>query len=186
MDNDIHNSTAVTEVAMRAGRLALWMLVAAAAGVTGATGAAEPSLEAGRALFVGSRPFQNGGAPCGACHAVGGEGMAFTASLGPELSAALAGLDPEPLDGLLETLPFPTMAPIYDGHALTPAERADLVAFLIPAARLGPPAEAWRFELLGALLAILLFALLAVAWRGRKGSTRARLLARAPLQGGSR
>ena len=109
-----------------------------------------PRCRAGRDLFIGSRPFQNGGAPCGACHALGGEGVAFTASLGPELSTSLAAMDPEALDGLLEALPFPTMAPVYDGRALTPAERADLVAFLIPAAKQGPPAGAWHFEACGA------------------------------------
>jgi mono/diheme cytochrome c family protein len=85
---------------MRAGRvvlLALWTLaVGVADGVAGAALAAEPSLAAGRDLFIGSRPFQNGGAPCGACHGLGGEGLAFTASLGPELSAGLSGMRPSP------------------------------------------------------------------------------------------
>jgi mono/diheme cytochrome c family protein len=142
---------------------------------------------AGRALFTGARPFSAGGAPCGACHGLGGEGVAFTASLGPELSASLASMDPEALDGLLETLPFPTMTPIYDGHALTAAERADLVAFLVPAAQQGPPRDGWRFEACGALVAMLLFAGLALAWRRRKAPSRDRLLSRAhAVSGGSR
>jgi len=167
---------------MRPARLVMvWLL---AAGVAGAAG---PSAEAGRALFTGARPFQAGGAPCGACHALGGEGLAFTASLGPELSSGLATMEPEALDGLLETLPFPTMAPIYDGRALTPSERADLVAFLIPAARQGPPRGAWHLEAWGLAVAVLLLAGLALAWRRRKPPSRARLLARAArLQGGSR
>jgi mono/diheme cytochrome c family protein len=153
----------------------------------GVAGASEPSASAGRALFIGSRAFQAGGAPCGACHALGGEGLAFTASLGPELSASLAAMEPESLDGLLETLPFPTMTPIYEGHALTAQERADLVAFLIPAARKGPPRDAWHFEACGAFLALLLFLGLALAWRRRKPPSRARLLAHAAhLHGGSR
>lgn len=145
------------------------------------------SIEAGRDLFTGARPFQNGGAPCGACHGLGGEGMAFTASLGPELSSGLATMDPASLDGLLEALPFPSMTPVYEGRALTAAERADLVAYLIPAAGKGPPQEAWHFEASGALVAVLLFLGLALAWRRRKPPSRARLLARAAhLQGGSR
>ncbi|MGA8890256.1 MAG: hypothetical protein WB493_01720, partial [Anaeromyxobacteraceae bacterium] len=121
---------------MRPARLVVvWILA------TGSAGAEGPSAEAGRDLFTGARAFQAGGAPCGACHALGGEGLAFTASLGPELSSGLATMEPEALDGLLEALPFPTMVPIYDGHALTAAERADLVAFLIPAARQGPPRD---------------------------------------------
>jgi len=166
---------------MRAVRVALLSLL------VGVAGAAESSAGAGRALFIGSRPFQNGGAPCGACHALGGEGVAFTASLGPELSTSLAVMEPDALDGLLDALPFPTMTPIYEGRALTPAERADLVAFLIPAAKQGPPRDAWRFEACGAFIAVLLFLGLALAWRRRKAPSRARLLARAQhSHGGSR
>ena len=142
---------------------------------------------AGRALFTGAQRLQNGGAPCGACHALGGQGLAFTASLGPELSATLSAADPETLDALLEALPFPTMTPIYEGRALTPEERAHLGAFLLPAAQAGPPRGTWHFELLGVAGAVVLFAALALASRRRKAPSRARLLARAAhLQGGSR
>ncbi len=158
---------------MHAVPLAVLLLLA------GTASAAEPSPETGRALFIGTRSFQAGGAPCGACHALGGEGAAFTASLGPELSAGLATMDPDALTGLLEALPFPTMTPIYEGRALTASERADLVAYLIPAAKQGPPRDTWRFEACGAFVAVLLFLGLALAWRRRKPPSRARLLARA-------
>ena len=145
------------------------------------------SAQAGRELFVGVRPFQNGGAPCGACHGLGGEGLAFSATFGPELSAGLTGLEAEAIDGLLESLPFPSMTPVYEGRALTPGERADLVAFLIPAVKQGPPAADRRFESLGLLGAALGFLALVVAWRRRKTPSRARLLARAhDSHGGSR
>lgn len=136
---------------------------------------------AGRALYTGERPMQAGGAPCGACHALGAEGLALSASLGPELSAALSGMDEASLDGLLEALPFPTMVPAYQGHALTPEERAHLTAYLLPAAQRGPPSGSWHFEALGLLLALGLFLLLALASRRRKPPSRARLLARAHL-----
>jgi mono/diheme cytochrome c family protein len=166
---------------MGMGRLVLLSLL------LGVAEASEPSASGGRALFIGSRAFQAGGAPCGACHALGGEGLAFTASLGPELSASLAAMEPESLDGLLEALPFPSMTPVYEGHSLTAEERADLVAYLIPAARRGPPRDAWHFEACGAFLAVLLFLGLALAWRRRKPPSRARLLARAAHpHGGSR
>ncbi len=45
----------------------------------------------GRALFIGAARFQNGGSPCGACHAVGGQGRAFAAGMGPELSRSFEG-----------------------------------------------------------------------------------------------
>jgi hypothetical protein len=168
---------------MRSVRVVLLSLL-----VAGMAGAAEPSAEAGRALFIGTRPFQAGGAPCGACHSLGGEGVAFTASLGPELSTSLASMDPDALAGLLEALPFPTMAPLYDGRGLTPSERADLAAFLIPAAKRGPPAGNWHFEAWGAVVALLLFVALALNSRRRKPHSRARLIARSypSNDGGSR
>jgi mono/diheme cytochrome c family protein len=167
---------------MRAVRIVVLSLL------VGAAAAAEPSAQAGRALFIGSRSFQAGGAPCGACHALGGEGIAFTASLGPELATGLATMDPAALDGLLEALPFPSMAPVYEGRPLTPAERADLVAYLIPAAKQGPPRDAWHLEAWGAFVALLLFLGLALHGRRRKVRSRARLIDRAypSHAGGSR
>jgi hypothetical protein len=145
------------------------------------------SVEAGRALFAGSTPFRNGGAPCGACHALAGEGLAVTASLGPELSTALSGMDAEMLDGILEGLPTPTMTPVYEGKGLTPGERADVAAYLVEAVKRGPPPATRRFELLGAAGALLLLVPPALAWRRRKSSSRARLLAGArALQRGAR
>ncbi|MGC4001351.1 MAG: hypothetical protein QM767_29405 [Anaeromyxobacter sp.] len=142
---------------------------------------------AGRSLFIGERPFQAGGPPCGACHALGSQGPAFGASLGPELSAALGGMAAADLDPVLEALPFPTMTPLYDGRALLPEERADLAAFLVQATQAAPAGGAWRFELMGALGAVALLALLALAARRRKAPSRARLLAAAALnRGGSR
>ena len=155
--------------------------------LAGVAAAAEPSAGAGRELFDGARPFRNGGAPCGACHDPGGPSLALAATLGPELATGLAGMDAAALDGLLESMPFPTMAPIYGGRPLTPGERADLSAFLLEAAREGPPPAGRRFEGRAAVLAAVLFLALALAWRRRKGSTRDRLLARAPhATGGSR
>jgi len=141
----------------------------------------------GRELFIGVRRFQAGGPPCGVCHGIGGEGLAFSASLGPELSTSVAGLDPESLQGMLETLPFPTMVPLYTDRALTPGERVDLGAFLVGAAKAGPPNQAWRFELWGAVLAVALLGVVFLAGRRRHVSVRERLLERSGrMQGGSR
>ncbi len=134
---------------------------------------------AGQALFVGARRMQNGGAACGACHAVGGHGAALAASLGPDLSRSFEGLPPDAVDGILQDLPFPTMAPIDTGHALTPQERADLAVFLIgatgAAAPRGRPVATWA-----TVVAVALVLLTAIAARRRKGSTRSRLRAHPP------
>jgi hypothetical protein len=132
---------------------------------------------AGRALFIGARPFAAGGPPCGACHAVGGASAPFAAALGPELSRSFEGMDAAAVGGILQDLPFPTMAPLYSGRPLTPAEREDLSAFLLQVAGHKAPGGAavagWA-----ALLAALSLGAMALAARRVKGSTRAELLAR--------
>ena len=138
--------------------------------------------QAGSALFTGARRAENGGAPCGACHAIGGLGAAWAASLGPDLSRSFEGMPPEAIDGLLQDLPFPTMAPIYSGHALTAAERVDLAAFL--SARSGAPAARGRRILPSAVaLAVLALAGLGFLGRRRKSPIRAQLTVRAPGAG---
>jgi mono/diheme cytochrome c family protein len=84
----------------------------------------------GEALYVGEKQFANGGAPCLACHGIAGHGLARAASFGPDLSETFASYGAEALDGVLADVPFPSMQPIYNTHALTPSERADIVAFL--------------------------------------------------------
>jgi mono/diheme cytochrome c family protein len=134
---------------------------------------------AGKALFSGARRAQNGGAPCGACHAVGGQGPAFAASLGPDLSHSFDGLPLDAIDGMLQDLPFPTMAPLYAGRALTPVERADLAAFLVAGAGAPPPHGR---EIAGYAIAVAAACLVGMTFaaRRRKGSTRAQLRAHPP------
>ena len=136
----------------------------------------------GRALFIGAARFQAGGSPCGACHAVGGQGRAFAAGMGPELSRSFEGMDPPTVDSLLTDLPFPSMAPIYAGHPLTAPERADLAAFF---AQVGgaPPPGALGVAGYAAAVALAFVAGMAAIARRRKGSTQARLIDRGPTPG---
>jgi hypothetical protein len=154
----------------------LWVLAPGAAAASG-------DAMAGRALFIGARALRNGGSPCGACHAIGGESAPFAASLGPELSQSFDGLDDTAIAGLLEDIPFPTMAPIYAGRPIAPDERADLTAFLLQAS--GKPAPGGgRVAVYAGLLAGALLLVMGAAARRRPGSARAELLARA--RGGAR
>jgi mono/diheme cytochrome c family protein len=111
-------------------------LLLAAAALLGAApppATAAPDPRHGEALYVGTARLSGGGAPCLACHGIAGHGLARGASFGPDLSGAHAQYGAEALDGLLEDVVFPSMAPLYRGHAFTPEERADLVAFLAAA-----------------------------------------------------
>jgi mono/diheme cytochrome c family protein len=89
----------------------------------------EGSTERGEELFTGRIPFKNGGPPCSGCHTVSGLSFPGGGTLGPNLTRTYSKLGPEGLSTALHTLFFPTMAPLYDRHLLTPSERSDLFAF---------------------------------------------------------
>jgi cytochrome c553 len=154
---------------------------AAGAARAGQPAAAPPDARRGEALYVGSTGFAAGGAPCLACHGVAGHGLARAASFGPDLSGAHAAFGADGLASVLEDVTFPTMQPIYRTHAVTPQERADLVAFLgeaeggAQAPRLG---AGFRAGVAGAM-ALFLAVVLAVGRRGR-----ARRVSPAPRSGG--
>lgn len=134
----------------------------------------------GRALFVGARKLARGGPPCGACHGIGGEGRAFAATYGPDLSDAHATLGDDGLDAVLTELSFPSMAPLYDGRPLEAGERADLAAFL-GAKRGGAQAgETAAFALQGGAAAAAVLGALFLAGRRRLRPVRKTLVDRAP------
>ena len=136
----------------------------------------------GEALFVGSRPLAEGGAPCAACHAVGGRGAPLAATFGPDLTDAFPRLGKDVLEDVLAAQPFPSMSPIYASHPVTPAERADLVAFLASAGAASPAAGGGALALHAGGVAAFLFALLWLR-RRRNGSARAELIAQASKGG---
>jgi hypothetical protein len=141
--------------------------------------AGPPDAARGRALFVGATALQKGGAACGACHAIGGQGSLLAASLGPDLTRSFEGLPPEAIDGLLQDLPFPTMVPVYAGRALTPGERADLAAFLSGLSGTPGPSGQGIAVIATAIGGVFLLVLASRA-RRRKAPTRPTLVARPP------
>jgi mono/diheme cytochrome c family protein len=94
---------------------------------------AAPSADAraGERLFVGRTRLANGGAPCLACHALSGRGLAWSASFGPDLTASGEAYDAETLGSILEDVQLPSMEPVYRGRPITARERADLAVFLL-------------------------------------------------------
>jgi hypothetical protein len=137
------------------------------------------SIEAGRALFVGKRPFTNGGPPCVACHSVATLSFPYGGTVGPDLTHVAAKLGPQGLDYALQTLYFPTMTALFRTRPLTQDEQVDLGAFLqyVNESTAGGTAT---LELGIAPLAgvIVLLVITALAGRGRVHSVRRRRLAR--------
>jgi mono/diheme cytochrome c family protein len=142
-----------------------WVILAAVP-----LGAAAADPRRGEALYVGSAGMENGGAPCLACHGVSGHGLARAASFGPDLTGAHAALGAEALDAALEAIPFPSMQPLYAKRPISPAERADLVAFLAEADGRAPPRLGAGFAG-GVALAMATF-LAGFVWIGRRGAAR--------------
>jgi mono/diheme cytochrome c family protein len=152
--------------------LAASLLVIASPGGGRAEGpAAAGDAGRGEALYVGTVLMANGGAPCLACHGVSGHGLSRAASFGPDLSATYASYGAETLDVALQEIPYPSMQPVYNGHALTAQERADVVAFLGQADGKVPSRLGAGFAA-GVAGAMALFAA-AFVWIGRRGSRRA-------------
>jgi len=160
------------------------VLIAALVAPLGAAGLPAGDPAAGRALFVGARAFEAGGPPCGACHGIGGEGGGLAARFGPDLSGTVEALGgPEALDGMLESLPFPSMEPLYAGRALTTGERNDLTAFLVAAGGRAPAGGDGAIVLHAGLAFAALALVLFLTGRGHAGSARDRLVQGARRRG---
>jgi len=84
--------------------------------------------ESGRRLFIGEKPFENGGAPCVSCHSVRSAGV-NGGNLAKDLSDLYSRLGEKGTYGAVKSLQFPVMKDIYAGKSLTEDEVADLVAF---------------------------------------------------------
>jgi mono/diheme cytochrome c family protein len=102
--------------------------------------AVTPELVAlGKALFIGDKPFANGGAPCAACHSFGYSGITWGA-LASDLSVRAAAIGEQGLRAMLKSLNFPIMRKTYANKPLTDEEITALAVFAKDAAaRKAPP-----------------------------------------------
>lgn len=126
----------------------------------------------GAAFFTGIISFQQGGAPCIACHTVSGVSPLGGGSLGPDLTGIYGRLGGAGLASVLATLPFPTMRPIYQVRPLTQTERDDLAALFRIAAGRRPVHTTSRITVLAVAGCVLLLLLAGVVWRKRLRSVR--------------
>lgn len=129
----------------------------------------------GKDLFRGTERLDNGGPPCMACHSAGGLGALGGGVLAPDLSGypTSAILPEDGSSGVLSTLPFPTMQPVFEDRPITPDEQADVAAFLREAG-VAERASGAAIILFGlaAAAAIVLFALAGLLWRQRLHGVR--------------
>jgi mono/diheme cytochrome c family protein len=137
----------------------------------------------GARLFTGAVPLANGGAPCLACHGIAGVGLAGGANYGPDLTTLYENFGEDGVAGILESLPFPSMEPIYATRPLTAEEQLDLGAYFAQIS--GTPVVNDRLLLTEVASGVLM--LLGVFWifgRGRLHGVRRALVARASNQKG--
>ena len=130
----------------------------------------------GRGLFTGAVRFSNGGPACMACHDVVGIGMLGGGFVGPDLTGTYQKFGGPGLAGILASLPFPTMRPIYEEALLTAQEQADMAAFL---ANVQAPGTKRNGGLLAGLVVggfVALAVLAQLLWRRRLRPVRAQLV----------
>ncbi len=139
----------------------------------------DPAL--GRALYLGQRAFQKGGAPCAACHTVAGLGALGGGSLGRDLTDAAQRLGGEAgLRALLQNPAFPVMRAAYADRPLTPEEAAALAAFLAQVVQEAPrPPSLYlgRFLVAGLLVLGVLLVYQVALWQTRPRSLAERIRA---------
>jgi len=137
----------------------------------------------GKELFTGVSRFQNGGPPCMGCHSIGGLGALGGGALGPDLTPAYdkyggaAGLI-----GFLGAPPTATMSAVWGRQPLTPAEQADLMAFLQSATATERPVEALvPLTVLAIVGALILIVAAQLYWRKRLVSVRRAMVTRSRI-----
>jgi cytochrome c peroxidase len=96
----------------------------------------------GEELFLGHRPFQNGGPACGDCHGISNLAVSHGPTPGADLTHEYSKLGPEALTSLLKQPPFPPMDELYKKGPLTAQEQRQLVAFLQREDQAKPPEAA--------------------------------------------
>lgn len=130
----------------------------------------------GQDLFVGKTAFERGGAPCLACHNLSGLGMAEGANYGPDLSFLYENYGREGIQGVLQSLAFPSMEAIYTDRPLIESEQADLLAFLQQTSQLSVTPTAGKLALYVSLGVIALLGLTFWVGQRRMRATRQPLI----------
>ncbi len=150
---------------------------------------AEPGTVAGgKSLFIGSTRLENGGATCAGCHTAGSVGNFAARGLGPNLTRVADRLGGEAgLSGWLTNPASPTMRPIFTDRPLTPAEIADLTAFLTDAPSQNAPSRQIDWLVLAGVIGLaVLMAGMVLAYQGMRQTYAERLRTKSDVRAGAR
>ncbi len=144
------------------------------------TEAVELDAAHGRALFLGTAMFTNGGPSCISCHTVSGTGaMIGGGTLAKDITNVFARLGDDGLDAALRNPSFPLMNKVFGDHPLSAEEAFALRAYLYDANR-GKHQGAGVYQLsvpMASLIgAIAVLILLNTAWSRRLRGVRRELV----------
>jgi mono/diheme cytochrome c family protein len=144
-------------------------------------------VERGRAMFLGVRPLEAGGAACLACHDVRGLESMGGGMLGPNLTEVYPRFGGRAgLESWLSAPPTPLMSALYRTRPLNPQEITALAAFFEDRAVDDTVQQGMghgAFFLLGTLGTGLLLGLFHLVWRGRRRGVRRKLVQSYRLRG---
>lgn len=139
-----------------------------------------PDAGVGRSLFQGQRRLVNGGSPCASCHSVRPGPLGNSPFLGPDLHDVYKRYGRDSLRVACQQPGFKIMAGLYKDHPVTRQEAIHLVAFFAALEKEPPAPAEFPLQPIAAGGAVLFFAGLAVFYRGRLRSVRARITGAKP------
>ena len=120
----------------------------------------------GAKLFDGTKSFENGAVACVACHNVNSSMVISGGTLAMDLSA-MGGAIEYSLSSI-DAMSSDVMKAAYKGKMLTPAEIADIDAFLMKAAAEPGEGTGSNFVMMALILAVILYVLLSMLNRRKK------------------
>ena len=143
------------------------------------TTAAQGDAAAGKDLFTGGKASRTAARRASRATRSPARARSAAARLGPTLTGAYEKYGgAKGFAAVLTTIPFKTMVPVYEDHAITKQEAASLAAYLATTSGDEPSSSrTWLLVVLGVAVTAGLLALALLIWPRRRLDVRRRLLA---------